>query len=222
MGIISSHFDIIDWHRSFKLYNNVQEVRTMRIVEIIKIIKDAQVKIVTLSDLKKMLDINEDNTAYKIAAKLVKEKLLQRLKKGVYASIFYPPENFEVANALYSPSYVSLETALNHYGVLSQFPYSITSVSPKKSKKLAIEGKEYEYTQISPKLYWGFKREGQILIASPEKALLDTIYLAAKGMRRIEFSELDYSNINKRKFSKMCREIKYLPFLNKLKEIKLC
>jgi hypothetical protein len=191
----------------------------MRIVDIIKIIKKSGVKIIALSDLKKLLDIEKDNTSYKIAEKLVAEKLLLRLKKGVYSSIFNPPDSFEIANAIYTPSYISLESALNYYGILLQFPYSVTSVSPKKSKKLLIDEKEFEYVQISSKLYLDFRREGPAVIASPEKALLDMIYIVSKGFRRIEFEDLDYSRINKRDFHKMCKRIDYRPFLNKLKEI---
>ena len=193
----------------------------MRIVDIIKIIKKSRVKIVSLSDLRKLLDIEKDNTSYKIAEKLVAEKFLLRLKKGVYLSVFNPPDSFEIANAIYIPSYISLESALNYYGILSQFPYSLTSVSPKKSKKVLIDEKEYEYVQLNYKLYWGFRREGETLIACPEKALLDMIYIVSKGLRRIEFEDLDYSPINKRDFHKMCQEIDYPPFLNKLKEIKI-
>lgn len=193
----------------------------MRLVEIIKILKETKVKILSLSDLKKLLDIENDNTAYKIAEKLISEKFLLRIKKGTYISTFNSPEDFELANALYVPSYISFESALSYYGILSQFPYSTTSVSPKKTKKITVEGKEYSYTQISRKLYWGFRREGQIIIASPEKALLDMLYITAKGRRKVELDELDYSFINKKDFYKMCQKVKYQPFLNKLKEIRL-
>lgn len=193
----------------------------MRLVEIIKILKETKVKILSLSDLKKLLDIENDNTAYKIAEKLIGEKFLLRIKKGTYISTFNSPEDFELANALYVPSYISFESALSYYGILSQFPYSTTSVSPKKTKKITVEGKEYSYTQISRKLYWGFRREGQIIIASQEKALLDMLYITAKGRRKVELDELDYSSINKKDFYKMCQKIKYQPFLNKLKEIRL-
>ena len=193
----------------------------MRIVDIIKIIRKSGVKIVSLPDLGKLLDIEKDNTSYKIAEKLVAEKFLLRLKKGVYLSSFNPPDSFEIANAMYTPSYISLESALNYYGILPQFPYSVTSVSPKKSKKILIDETEFEYVQISHKLYWGFRREVQTIIASPEKALLDMIYIASKGLRRIEFEELDYSVVNKSDFHKMCQKIAYRPFLNKLKELGL-
>jgi predicted transcriptional regulator of viral defense system len=191
----------------------------MRIVDIIKIIRKSGVKIVSLSDLRKLLDIEKDNTSYKIAEKLVAEKFLLRLKKGVYLSAFNPPDSFEIANAIYAPSYISLESALNYYGMLLQFPYSVTSVSPKKSKKLLIDEKEFEYVQISHKLYWDFRREGQTLIASPEKALLDMIYIVSKGLRRLEFEDLNYSPNNKMDFHKMCQKIDHRPFLNKLKKI---
>ncbi|MDO9228214.1 MAG: hypothetical protein Q7U03_01490 [Syntrophales bacterium] len=82
-------------------------------MDIIKIIKKSGVKIVSLSDLRKLLDIEKDNTSYKIAEKLVAEKFLLRLKKGVYLSTFNPPDSFEIANAIYTPSYISLESALN-------------------------------------------------------------------------------------------------------------
>ncbi len=193
----------------------------MRLVEIIKILKETKVKILSLSDLKKLLDIENDNTAYKIAEKLIGEKFLLRIKKGTYISTFNSPKDFELANALYVPSYISFESALSYYGILSQFPYSTTSVSPKKTKKITVEGKEYSYTQISRKLYWGFRREGQIIIASQEKALLDMLYITAKGRRKVELDELDYSSINKKDFYKMCQKVKYRPFLNKLKEIRL-
>ena len=63
------------------------------------------------------------------------------------------------------------------------------------------------------------RREGQTLIAAPEKAILDMIYIVSKGLRRIEFEDLDYSPINKRDFHKMCKRIDYRPFINKLKKI---
>lgn len=191
----------------------------MRIAEIINIIKDSGVKIVSLSDLMKLLNIDKDNTIYRIAEKLVAEKFLRRLKKGLYLSAFNPPDSFEIANALYAPSYVSLESALNYHGMLSQFPYCVTSVSPKKSKKLLIAEQEFEYVQITHKLYWDFRLEGHALVASPEKALLDMIYIVSKGLRRMEFEDLDYSAINPGYFRKMCATVAYQPFINKLREI---
>lgn len=199
----------------------MQEVGTMIFSELIKKLQKSRVKILNLKDLKKLFGIKKDNTAYKVAEKLIKKEFLLPLKKGIYASTFREPSDFEIANCIYTPSYISLESALNYYGILSQFPYTITSAAAKKTRRFEVKGKEYEYTQISKKLFWGMRKEKEFLIATPEKALLDAIYLAAKGARRFDFKEFDYSKINRSKFRKLSRNIKYLPFQNLLKGIKI-
>ena len=56
----------------------------MRIVDIIKIIKESGVKIVSFSDLRKLLDIEKDNTSYKKAEKLIVEKRLTARRPSRY------------------------------------------------------------------------------------------------------------------------------------------
>lgn len=190
----------------------------MNILEIIKTLKKSRVNILTFSDIKKLLDISADNTACKTIEKLVKKDVLKRLKKGLY--IFEPEksDDFETANYLYSPSYISLESALNHYGILPQFPFTITSVTLRKTKTLENQDKEFEFVHIKRDLFWGYEKDAHHLIATPEKALLDEIYFVAKGWRRIEFGDLDLSKINKKEFKKMADKINYLPFKNLIKK----
>jgi predicted transcriptional regulator of viral defense system len=192
------------------------------ITDIIKILQASKLRALTTADLKKLLDISNNNTANITANKLVKNKILLPLKKGLYASILYPPEDFEVANLLYPPSYVSLESALSLYGMLSQFPYVITSVSPKKTKRFLAQDKEYEYIQIKKEYFMGFIKKGPFLIASPEKALVDLLYLASKGLRHIDIKELDLSKINKRELVSSIKTINHLPFQKLCKELGLC
>ena len=94
----------------------------MKLDKIIKKLQKSRRRILTLQDIKKLFEIDLDNSAYKAAEMLAKKEFLIRLNKCIYASAFHPPEDFETANCLYSPSYVSLETALNYHGILSQFP----------------------------------------------------------------------------------------------------
>ena len=96
------------------------------------------------------------------------------------------------------PSYVSLESALNFYGILNQFPYVITSVTPKKTKKLEKEGKNFEYVHFNPQNFYGYVKQGKFLIATKEKALFDIIYLISKGLRRISLDELDLTGVDKK------------------------
>jgi predicted transcriptional regulator of viral defense system len=171
---------------------------------------------VTSSSLSKILDINNENTIYKIIERLEKNKLINRLIKGKYTVSNVNLSDFEKANLILSPSYISLESALTYYGVLPQFTYSITSVTTQKSKRFEIGGKEYEYTKISRNFYSDFVKKDNFLIATPEKALIDLIYLASKKLRKIELTDLDMSIIDWDAFNKLRVQINYIPFQNYL------
>jgi len=193
----------------------------MKLDKIIKILQRTKIKILSLRDIKKLFEIDSDNTAYKTAESLIKKGILERLKKGLYASTLNFPEDFEVANRLSAPSYVSLETALSFYGILSQFPYPITSITPRKTRRFEVQGKEFEYVHIQTSFFWGYEKQKGFLIASPEKALIDEIYFMAKGWRKIDLTELDLSKLNKKKFKIMAKKIKYRPFQNLLKALSI-
>lgn len=193
----------------------------MRIERVIVRLQKSGMRILTLQDIKKLLEIRFDNTAYKTAERLAKKEVLVRLKKGTYSFAFFPPEDFEIANFLYTPSYVSLESALNFYGILPQFPYTVTSVTPRKTKKFEAAQKEFEFVHIQKGLFFGYRKENGFLIAQPEKALIDEIYFAAKGWRKMDFSELDYSKMNSKRLRQMAEKIEHLPFQRLWKNLKL-
>ena len=88
---------------------------------------------------------------------------------------------FEIANRIYSPSYVSFEMALSYYGLIPESVYGITCASTLKTARFKTPIGDFSYQTIRPKLYFGFEliREGGRLckLASPEKAILDFLYL---------------------------------------------
>jgi predicted transcriptional regulator of viral defense system len=190
-------------------------------LEIIKTIQGAGLKLFTLADLKRLLNIESDNTAYKLAGRLTKRGVLGKIRKGMYFFIFSRPSDFEIANFLYSPSYISLESALNFHGLLPQFPYIITSVTPRKTTRVEALGKEFEYVHFSPKYFFGFGKTDQFLIACPEKALVDEVYFTSKGLRHIEIEDLDLSRLDRERFEGYARQIPYRPFHNLIKEMGL-
>jgi predicted transcriptional regulator of viral defense system len=119
--------------------------------------------------------------------------MLLRLKRGMYAfnardrkgglDVLY------IANQLYTPSYVSLEWALSYYGLIPERVTMFTSVSLKKTQKFETDLGVFEYRSITKKAFTGFRvapieRGGKdVLIAEPEKALVDFCYY-----RRADFS----------------------------------
>ncbi|MCD6270372.1 hypothetical protein J7J23_01175, partial [bacterium] len=107
-------------------------------------------------------------------------------------SDFGVKDPFLLANFIYSPSYISLESALNYYSIIPDIPFTITSVTINKTKKFKTKNYGvFYYSHLKPDLFFGFKsilveKKYSYIIALPEKALFDYLYL--KG-RKIEYPE---------------------------------
>ncbi|MBI2464643.1 hypothetical protein HYV64_00740 [Candidatus Shapirobacteria bacterium] len=164
--------------------------------------------LVNSQTLRSLLGIKNERTYYRIVKDFIKNNVLISIEKNKYSITGKSINTFEIANFLYQPSYVSLETALNHWGVLSQFPFEITNITSKKSVKKNIDGKIYSYNHIAPKYFGMFTKKNNILIALPEKALFDQLYLASKGLKSINFDEYDFKKISKNIFFDICHQLK--------------
>jgi hypothetical protein len=99
-------------------------------------------------------------------------------RKGIYAKPGYNP--LELANILYTPSYISLEYVLQQAGVIFQFDSRITSVGY-LSREVEIDGKIYGYRRIKEEIIMDMagiiRSRDNINIATPERAFLDIMYL---------------------------------------------
>lgn len=115
---------------------------------------------------------------------LEKNGYLIRLKRGLY--VVNPEHSGKtlsselIANHLYSPSYVSMSSALRYYGLIPEAVYMHQSMTVKHSRSFQTPIGRYEYTRISRKAFSVGVRsvhngDYAFLIASPEKALCDLI-----------------------------------------------
>lgn len=97
------------------------------------------------------------------------------------------PDFATVANLLYRPSYVSLEYALSFYNAIPERVEEITSVTVNRSKIKNTGVGRFSYKQISKEWYKVGIENVRLpsgyfcLMASPEKALLDTV-VCTKGL----------------------------------------
>jgi predicted transcriptional regulator of viral defense system len=149
-------------------------------------------------DLALLLGISNRRNLENTTKSLLDSGILTLIEKGKYYITRNKPDEFEIAQFIYSPSYISFETALNYHGILSQFPLITTSATTKKSVKKIIFNKEYFYTHMKKELFYGFEKNGDSLIAFPEKALVDQMYLSLKGIKSLSnIDEYNLSNINK-------------------------
>ncbi|MBW2194539.1 MAG: hypothetical protein JRF37_02925 [Deltaproteobacteria bacterium] len=112
----------------------------------------------------------------------LKKGLIHRLNRGNYINSFLHgfPGVEEVACFLKPPSYISCEWALNYHGITLQAPTVCTvvtlSTSVGKKRCIQYQGSTIEFSRISPRLFFGFTYQDRHYMASPEKALLDTLY----------------------------------------------
>ncbi|MBO8130960.1 MAG: hypothetical protein H0Z29_05510 [Candidatus Marinimicrobia bacterium] len=115
-----------------------------------------------------------------------KKGLVIKLKRGLYIlnerDRKHEPSRIFLANALYSPSYVSTIYALGYYDLIPEKVVDVTSVTTKKTTKFTNPFGTFIYQHLKTNLFFGFKEiEDEngfpVLIAEPEKAVLDFIYL---------------------------------------------
>lgn len=102
------------------------------------------------------------------------QKEIVRLKRGVYCFPERVRDKTEVAQALYTPSYISLEYALHAHGLIPDVPFSMTLVTPRLTRIFDTPYGEFIYHKIHTKLFWGY--DPDTLMAEKEKALLDYFY----------------------------------------------
>lgn len=169
----------------------------MSSTQIIRLLHAKETPLFGLNELGGILGIENRQTLYKKVQRLEKNQILKKLIKGKYLFSLRPIEDFTLANFLYQPSYVSLESALSFYSIITAFPYQITSLTVKKPQNFNIEEREYVYSQISPHFFWGWEKKENFLIAQPEKALFDYLYFCQKGLRNLDWGEIDLTKINK-------------------------
>jgi len=118
--------------------------------------------------------------------------LLIRLKRGLFVvapMVHSQPLSKElIANHIYGPSYISLQTALSFYGLIPERVHTVCSMTTKRSSSFINPLGNFDYITV-PAAYFAIGIRQEIvnnnyayLIATPEKALCDMI-VETKGLK---------------------------------------
>ena len=104
-----------------------------------------------------------------------------------------------IAGKICAPSYISLHTALSFYGIIPEAVVEITSVTTQKTCRYENAFGQFSYQTIRPRLFWGFEpktmRDGkQYMMATPEKAIIDLLYLYPQYSTLDEMRELRFDD----------------------------
>jgi hypothetical protein len=135
-------------------------------------------------------------------SELVKSGWLISLKNGLYMagpkSKILRPESFLIANHLWGPSYVSMESALSYWGMIPERVFETTSVTVKASKTYKTAVGRFSYRKASIPYYsFGIcsvdlTPRQAVMIASPEKAICDKIVMTAGINLRSSIQVIDF------------------------------
>lgn len=146
-------------------------------------------------------------TVWRALSRLTKRGLLSRVANGVYLNKFVRDASASDFVSILKPNaYVSLESALNHWGISTQSPVALTCVTTGNAKEYRTPEFTISFRTISERLFWGFvekqTRYSKYRIAEPEKALLDWIYLTLQSGLTPRLDEIELNSIDKRKLVK--------------------
>lgn len=175
---------------------------------------DAQTLLKLLADYKKPREAilrmvkNEELIRLKNGFYLIREKIIQGSEKVV------PFE--QVANLLYGPSYVSMEWALSFYGMIPERVHTITSMTLGRNREYHTPVGDFSYFTLSSESYsLGITQKkspdfvGEFLIASPEKALADTVFKTCKNLNKEQLKDelLESKRIDRASFHELNKDL---------------
>lgn len=129
-----------------------------------------------------------------------KKGYIENVKRGFYRFSDQPINQgtvYFIANKIYNPSYISLESALAHYQIIPEAVFSVTSISSLNTTKLKTPFGNLTYNHLKENLFFGYElieRNGlTVALASPEKAILDYLYLHSEIKTTVDFEGLRWN-----------------------------
>ncbi len=143
---------------------------------------------------------------YRQLSEWVRSGKLWQLRRGLYAPAppyqKVPPHPYLVANRLVPGSYISLQSALAHHGLIPEHVAAVTSVTARGPGRWSTPLGEMIYRGLRREYIFGYERllvapEQHAFVAVPEKALLDLVYLQPGGDDRAYLESLRLQNLDR-------------------------
>lgn len=149
---------------------------------------------ITGIELASLLGGTADSCYSKIKRLVVQGKLLH-IRRGLYSlterlGYSKKPHSFELAQIIYPPSYISLESALSYHQLIPEAVYGITSVCTKRSKSFDTPLGTFSYLHIPTKNFYTavelITEPNYFFMAKPWKAICDYVYGYKKEWRTLD------------------------------------
>lgn len=147
----------------------------------IEILLASNQTVFTTQNLAVLWNIPEVKKLWEVIKYYTRAGKIKLIKRGVYALIDpnKPYTPFELAQKIIPISYISLSSALSVAGIRFQYDTQIYAMAA-KSKTYRVDSITIRYHQIKESILLhplGLVQKEQYVIASPERAIGDTLYL---------------------------------------------
>ena len=146
---------------------------------VLEVILSSPRTVFNVQSLRMLTECEDSQKLTKSLHYYVKEGKIHNPRRGIYTKASFDEK--EMACSLFRPAYVSLEYVLQRSGIVFQYDDAVTCVSY-LNRIVEIDDKAYQFRIINPELWIGMdgiEQQDNILIATPERAFLDMIYLSA-------------------------------------------
>jgi len=154
---------------------------------------------ITSREIRYLLDRSPEDV-HVIVSRALKKQSLTRVKNGLY--IINPPyrkkevSKFELAQNIYTPSFISLESSLSYHNWIPEAVYATTSVATKRAKHFETPLGNFRFYHVPSKHFlMNVKRvvneSSVFLLAEPWRALADYIYVHQKKWQNLQELEED-------------------------------
>lgn len=169
----------------------------MNAIKFLSKIKASKLCLFHTREIAAMFDVSI-HSAGKYLEALRAQNFVEKISRSRWAVIGPDFDLMQVAEFISAPneSYISLHTALFHYGMIAQVPSRIYSVTVDRSKVVKTPLGTFSFHHCDPKFFFGYEYIKPFLkIATPEKALVDYFYFAPTKSRQFtKLPELEFPN----------------------------
>jgi len=171
-------------------------------MEFLKLLKTNQT-VWTLREIALILRIPPERVRAKVF-RWCQKGLLRKIRKGIYVRTDTDYNRLEVAVRVFTPSYISFDTALFLHNLIDQGTWNVVTVASYLTREITIDGWVLKAFTLKKDILYSFEEIlssdrhgfGDFTLASPERALLDTLYI---------FGDCDLRYTNRLSFKKILK-----------------
>jgi hypothetical protein len=193
-------------------------LRVSALTERLRGLNAASGGVYSTSDLGVLLDRWHPSRLTEAIRGLVREGVLLHVRRGVYADRLngYRPEI--VGQRWLSPSYLSTETALDRHRLcetgITVYTYVTTRlIAHRQDASRTFEGHRFVYRHVAAHLFFGYQSQDGILLADPEKAVLDFLYFIYKKQRSVlSPDDIDFTRLRPQRYQRYLRAYRQTGF----------